>query len=69
MKSKCSARVLHRGTVIRQYGWQFFMSLSSSLSLSLLTSSAEDNVLYCNENEAHKKNANDSSILFIDRII
>lgn len=67
MKSKCSARVLHGGTDIRQCGWQFFISLSSSLSV--LASSAEDNVLYCNGNETHKKNANDSSMLFIDRII
>lgn len=44
-------------------------SLFLPLSLSLLASSAEDNVLYCNGNETHKKNANDSSILFIDRII
>lgn len=45
------------------------LHLSFFLSLSLLASSAEDNVLYCNGNETHKKNANDSSILFIDRII
>lgn len=44
-------------------------SSSPFLPLSVLASSAEDNVLYCNGNETHKKNANDSSIFFIDKII
>jgi hypothetical protein len=67
MKSKCNARVLHGGTMPSADADD--SSSSPFLPLSVLASSAEDNVLYCNGNETHKKNANDSSIFFIDKII